>query len=125
MGILSGLMGHAKQVDISSVQKEYAPMLIEGEEILASYKIIRDQFVFTNMRLILVDRQGVTGKKTEYQSIPYGSIIRFAKESAGLLDLDAELKIWVRGQTEPIVKEFRKDESINDIYKILSEALLK
>ncbi|MFP3975354.1 MAG: PH domain-containing protein [Dehalococcoidia bacterium] len=124
MGILRGLMGHATEVDVSKVREEFAPMLIEGEEIATAYKLVRDMFVFTNLRLILVDKQGVTGKKTAYQTIPYSSIVRFAKESAGLFDLDAELKIWIRDQAEPIVKEFKKDQSINDIYQILGQAIL-
>lgn len=124
MGLMSGLLGHATQVSLESVKNEFAPMLVEGEELAAAFKVIRDTFVFTNKRLILVNRQGMTGAKTEYQTIPYSKIIRFAKESAGLLDLDAELKIWIQGQTEPIVREFKKDESINDIYKLLSQATL-
>src|SRR3990172_9877227 len=84
---------------------QFAPILAQGEELAMAYKLVRDMFVFTNKRLILVNRQGVTGSKTEYLTIPYSKIVRFSKESAGLLDLDAELKIWVLGQNEPIKKE--------------------
>jgi hypothetical protein len=58
-------------------------------------------------------------------TIPYGSIVRFSKESAGLMDLDAELKIWVRGQDSPITREFKKDNAVNEVYRILSQATLK
>ena len=81
-------------------------------------------FVFTNKRLILVDKQGITGSKVDYQSIPYSSITKFSKESAGLLDLDAELKIWVRGESLPIKKQFGKDNNINEVYVILSQHIL-
>ena len=67
----------------------------------AAYGLARDVFIFTNMRLILVDKQGFSGKKVEYQSIPYKSIERFAVETAGTFDLDAELKIWVVGAGSP------------------------
>ncbi len=99
-------------------------MLIPGEKIEKAYKLIRDMFVFTNKRLILVDKQGITGSKVDYQSIPYGSITKFSKESAGLLDLDAELKIWVRGESLPIKKQFGKDNNINEVYVILSQHIL-
>jgi len=89
-----------------------------------AFKVIREMYVFTNKRLILVDRQGLTGMKTDYQSIPYKSIVRFSKESAGLLDLDAELKIWLSGTHEPIKKEFRKDNNINEVYRILGRHIL-
>ena len=125
MGLFDRLLGHATAASEQSLQSEFEPILIEGEELLAGYKLIRDVFVFTNMRLILVDKQGATGKKVDYQTIPYSSIVRFSKESAGILDLDAELKIWIRGQSEPIVREFKKGDSVNEVYRILSEAVLK
>ena len=42
-----------------------------------AFSLIRDLIVFTEFRLILVDKQGVTGKKTSYKSLPYRSISRF------------------------------------------------
>lgn len=125
MGLFDGLLGRATSVDVQKLQNEFAPILVDEEELLAAYKLIRDMFVFTNMRLILIDKQGVTGKKAEYQTIPYSSIVRFAKESAGILDLDAELKIWIRGQSEPIVKEFKKGDSVNEVYRLLGKAVLQ
>lgn len=48
--------------------------------------------MFTNKRLIFVDKQGFTGKKVEHMSVVYKSISRFSIETAGSFDLDAELK---------------------------------
>lgn len=125
MGLFNAIMGQASEVSVEKVQQEFAPMLIEGEIIEKAYKVIRDMFVFTNKRLILVDKQGITGSKVDYQSIPYFSIIKFSKESAGLMDLDAELKIWVRGDSNPIKKQFGKTHNINEIYRILSQRILQ
>ena len=125
MGLLDGLMGNASEVSNEKLQAEFASVLIEGEYLEKGFKVIRDTFVFTNKRLILVEKQGLTGSKAEYLSIPYRSIIRFSKESAGMLDLDAELKIWITGQTEPIRKEFKKDNNINLVYQLLSTHILK
>lgn len=80
---------------------------------------------FTNLRLVLVDKQGLTGKKKQYLSVPYASIIRFSKETAGRFDMDAELKIWVRGQGEPLAFEFRKDKNVHDVYRVLSGYILR
>ena len=124
MGLLSGMMGHASKVSVDSVRKEFAPILVDGEEVVAVYKLVRDMFIFTNKRLVLVDKQGITGTKVEYLTIPYAKITCFAKESAGLLDLDAELKIWITGHPQPLVKEFRKDAAINEVYQLLSQATL-
>ncbi len=123
MGLFSGMRGHATKANVDALRNEFQPILVEGEEIVTAYKLVRDLMVFTNKRLILVDKQG-TGGKREYHTIPYSRITQFSKESAGLLDADAELKIWVTGQSTPISKEFRKDDSVNEIYQILSQAVL-
>lgn len=125
MGLLSGIMGHASEISIEKLREEFSPILIEGEVLERGFRVIRDMYIFTNKRLIFVDKQGLTGSKVEYQSIPYKSITRFSKESSGLLDLDAELKIWLSGMHEPIRKEFRKDNSINEVYQLLSKYILK
>ncbi len=124
MGLLSGVLGHASKVSIEEIKTEYAPVLIGGENIIAAYKLIRDMFIFTEKRLILVDKKGVTGSKAEYLSIPYKNITCFAKQSAGMLDFDAELTIWLSGYPVPIKKEFKKGDSINEVYQILSQAVL-
>ena len=125
MGLFNAILGNASEVNIEKIQGEFQPMLVPGESIEKAYKLIRDMFVFTNKRMILVDKQGITGSKVDYVSIPYQNITKFSKESAGLLDLDAELKIWVRGEAMPIKKQFGKDNNINEVYQILSMHILK
>jgi len=125
MGLFNAILGQASEVSIEKLREEFQPMLVPGEQIEKAYKLIRDMFVFTNKRLILVDKQGLTGSKVDYTTIPYTSINKFAKESAGLMDLDAELKIWVRGEDGPIKKQFGKNDNINEVYRILSQYILK
>jgi Bacterial PH domain len=120
MGILSGLLGNASEVDLHEVEKELELIVAENERIEKGYKIIRDYLVFTNTRLILIDKQGLTGKKTEFHSIPYKSITHFSVETAGTFDLDSELKIWISSTALPISKQFKKDKSIFDVQKALA-----
>ncbi len=112
MGLLSGIMGNASEYSVEEAQKEYGNLLTENENIDRAYKLVRDMFIFTNRRLILIDVQGLTGKKVEYRSIPYSKITQFSVETAGHLDLDAELKIWVSGVALPIEKQFNKSTNI-------------
>lgn len=44
-------------------EKELLSILTEGEEILQCYKTVRDQAALTNKRIIIMDKQGITGKK--------------------------------------------------------------
>ncbi|MGK0207992.1 MAG: hypothetical protein ACI8ZA_002003, partial [Gammaproteobacteria bacterium] len=121
MGLLSGLMGNASEVDDSDLEKILANTLIDGEQVEKAYKVVRDMFIFTNKRLILIDKQGMTGSKMEMVSIAYSKITKFSKESAGHFDLDAELKIWVGSDPTPISKEFKSGDNINDVYRIISQ----
>lgn len=124
MGIFNAILGNASEVNIDNVAKEFQPILIPGESIEKAFKLIRDMFIFTNKRMILVEKQ-LVGTKVEYVSIPYSSIIKFSKESAGIMDLDAELKIWVKDQDSPIVKQFGKGaNNINEVYQIISQHIL-
>lgn len=126
MGLLDGLMGNATKADISEVEKELEAIITENEKVELAFKLVRDLIVFTNTRLILIDKQGMTGKKVEYLSIPYKSISRFSIETAGHFDLDAELKIWISSAIEPTIsKQFRKDKSIYDIQKALASYIAK
>ena len=127
MGLISGLLGNASELNVDSkkLDKLFNEILVDGEQIEKAYQIIRDMFVFTNKRLILVDKQGMTGHKIEFLSIPYSKITKFSKESAGHFDLDAELKIWVGSESEAISHEFNRSVNINEVYAVLSKYVLK
>ncbi|PLR95865.1 PH domain-containing protein [Bacillus sp. T33-2] len=125
MGLLDGLMGNVSEVDVKEVEKELEMIVTNHERVEKAYKLIRDLIVFTNTRLILIDKQGMTGKKVEYHSIPYKSITHFSIETAGTFDLDAELKIWISSTAQPVSKQFKKDKSIYDVQKTLANYVAK
>jgi hypothetical protein len=125
MGIFSALLGNAGSVDATSLTKDYGKLLLDVEIIELGFKLIRDTFIFTNKRLILVDKQGLTGSKTKYKSISYKSISRFSIETAGTFDLDAELKIWVSSESMPsIKKQFNKSVDVYEVQKVLAHHVL-
>jgi len=125
MGLLDGLLGHASEIDAAKLQTEFAQVLAPGERIEKAYQLIRDTFVFTDKRLIFVNRQGLMGKKIEYQSIPYRSITRFSIETAGAFDLEAELKIWLTGNPVPTQLQFNKKLSIYAVQSVLASYVLR
>jgi hypothetical protein len=121
MGLVNSLLGNASKYDLSTANEEYGTILGSEEQIQHAYKLIRDAILFTNHRLILVDKQGLTGKKIEYLSIPYKSVVRFSVESAGHFDLEAELKIWTSGMTTPLQKQFSSSVNIYEVQALLAE----
>ena len=126
MGFLDGIIGNASEMEEDKLQDELKEILIEGENIESGYNILRDYFVFTNKRLILVDKQGVTGNKKEYHSIPYKNIRHFSIESAGTFDRDSELKLWIAGIANPIEKKFgKKSSNIFEVQQALAKHILK
>lgn len=122
MGLLDGLLGNASEVNVDDVAEELSPILGDSESISKVFKLIRDMYVFTNKRLILIDKQGMTGRKVEYHSIPYRAITQFKVETAGHFDMDAELKIWISGQAEPIEAELKKESAV-DIQQTLATCM--
>jgi hypothetical protein len=120
MGLLDGMLGNASKIDASKIQSEFAQVLAPGERVEHAYQLIRDYFVFTDKRLVVVDKQGVTGSKVSYHSVPYKSITHFSIETGGTFDLDAELKIWVSGSATPIQKQFNKKLSIYEVQAVLA-----
>ncbi|NRA53639.1 MAG: PH domain-containing protein [Gammaproteobacteria bacterium] len=123
MGILDALMGNASELDSQELNQEFSPILADNEQVELGFKLIRDMFIFTNKRMIIIDKQGITGKKVEYHSVPYKSITHFIVESAGHFDMDSELKIWISGRSEPIVHELRSGADVVAIQKTLANCM--
>ena len=69
--------------------------LLDDEKVFSAFKTVRDQLVFTDKRIIAANVQGITGKKVDYTSIPYSKIQTFSVETSGVLDLDAEIEIYI------------------------------
>ena len=125
MGFFNKLMGNASEVSSEKLNEKYGRLLIENETIELGFKLLRDTFIFTNKRLILIDVQGITGSKVEYLSLPYKSISRISLETAGTFDLDAELKIWISSENTPSVsKKFNKSIDVYEVQKYLANKIM-
>lgn len=124
MGLLNGILGNATERDLSSLQEEFSLLLFDGEELECAYQLIRDKWVFTNKRLIMVFVQGVTGSKRTYHSIPYKSIVHFSIETSGTFDMDCEMKIWLSGMSSPFVQEFGRKVDVKGIQRSLASHVL-
>lgn len=103
--------------------KDVLSLFVSGEEIIGTYKALRDYVVFTNKRIISVNVQGMTGKKKDFTNMPYSKIQVFSIETAGVLDMDSELEVYFSGLG--LVKfEFTGTSDIVEIGRRISEAIL-
>ena len=72
-------------VDIGTSADRYRNFLMAGEDVRMEFKGMRDALVFTDRRLIVVDPQGLRGKKVAVSSIPWKSVAAFSLENSGTL----------------------------------------
>jgi len=114
----------ATEVSIETVQNDFGRILLPDEQVLAAFKTLRDTVFLTNLRFVLVNVQGITGKKIDIQSVPYRSITRFSLETAGTFDLDADMKIWVSSASEPITVKIGPKSDQTGIQQILARYTL-
>jgi hypothetical protein len=118
--LLHALLGNASRIEPADATREFGRLLSPGEQIQASYRLIRDVLLFTNARLIMVNIMGITGKRSEYVSVPYRSITMFSVATAGHFDLDAELEIAVASRPNPIKLKFSKHVDVYEVQAVLA-----
>ena len=118
---------HNKPVFKLKEAPEYArsveALLIPEERVIDAYQSGRDGVVFTDRRIIVVNVQGITGKKRDYTSIPYSKIQAYSVETAGTFDMDAELDVFLSSLGR-IRFEFRAKSRILEISKHISRGVL-
>lgn len=101
-----------------------APILLPGENVVMSFKSVRDTVVFTDKRIITINVQGLTGKKKDFTSLQYAKIQAFSVETAGTFDLDSELELYFSGLGK-VKLEFAGNVDIRNICRFISEYVLR
>lgn len=132
--IKQGVLGNLSEVSVDKLNSDYGPYLFDGEKIEMGYSLIRDSIIFTDIRIIFVDRQGATGKKTSFKSIYLSHIIDVEMETAGTGFDDSEITITYlttvsrspRHETFESRKfEFPKKTDILPLYRFFGSLVLK
>lgn len=98
-------------------------ILLQGETVLMAFKGIRDWVIFTSHRVVAVNVQGMTGKKRDFTSLPYGRIQAYSVETAGHFDLDSELEMWFSGLGK-VKLEFANGVDIRAIGQLIASRIL-
>lgn len=129
--IMQGLMGNLSEVTPEKLTQDYDMYLMEGETIHTGFILIRDTVIFTDRRIIDIDKQGATGQKARVSSIYLDTIINVSAETAGFGLDDSELNIeyisspYFRASGGVSIAsrkfEFPKKYQIQGIYKWLQE----
>lgn len=125
MGLFTAVEKTTASLNTKKFYTEFGQLLMDGEIIDAGFVVMRDTFLFTNKRLIIVEVQGISGRQLEYLSIPYGKIKKFSVQTGGSFDLNAELKVWVGNDSIPLEKHFNQEQNIYEVHKVLAAHVLK
>ena len=112
-----------KGINMKDIRSEVFNLLISGEEVVAAFKTVRDQVVFTNKRIFVVNVQGLTGKKVSYFSYPYSKVQYYGIETAGLIDIDSELVLAFSNGAK-LSFDFKTNVDIRELSNLISQYIL-
>ncbi len=115
-----------KPINPDYVRNEVAGLLIQNEQVLYAFQTVRDQLVFTNMRIIAIDVQGVTGKRKSFATMPYSKIQYFEVQTPGFMELFSDSELFVMFSSGFTAKfEFKGKVDIGAIGRLISTYCLK
>ena len=112
-----------KEINLREVRPEVPTLLVSGENMVMAFQTIRDQVIFTNKRIFVVNVQGITGKKISYFSYPYSKVQYFGIETAGVLDIDSEI-IFAFSNGARLQFDFKSKVDIHKISMMVSNYIL-
>lgn len=100
-------------------------LLINGEEVAAAFKTVRDQLIFTNKRVIAIDVQGITGRRKSFSTMPYSKVQYFSIQTPGFAELIPNSELFLIFSSDFTAKfEFTGNVGIGKIGKMISEYVL-
>lgn len=112
-----------KAINENEIRPEVLLLLVEDEAVMAAFRTKRDQVIFTDRRVFVVNVQGITGKKVSYFSFPYSKVQYYGIETAGVLDIDSELLLSFSDGCA-LTFDFKSNVDIKGICHIISQYIL-
>ena len=89
------------------------------------FKGNRDMLINTDKRMITVDKKGLTGKKQMYLFVPLEKIVFNSITSAGGIDLDSDLEIFLSGLGSVKAGILRPTKNIDELVLTLKSILFE
>lgn len=115
-----------KPVEVSMVRNEVQGLLIQDEQIMYAFQTVRDQLVFTNMRIIAIDVQGITGKRKSFATMPYSKVQYFEVQTPGFMELFPDSELFLMFSSGFTAKfEFKGKVDIGAIGRLISSYCLR
>ena len=112
-----------KEINLREVRPEVPTLMVSGETMVMAFQTVRDQVIFTDKRIFVVNVQGITGKKISYFSYPYSKVQYFGIETAGVLDIDRAI-IFAFSNGARLQYDFKSKVDIHKISNMVSNYIL-
>jgi hypothetical protein len=116
-----------RELDPMALNKEFhssTKILLDDEKVLMAFKGRSDVSIFTNLRVMTIDIEGLLIRELVYTpNIPYRSITGYAVQSAGVWDRDSEIVLYTRNRWyhETHTMDFRAGRTdVMMVHKLLS-----
>lgn len=127
--LTQGIAGNYSEVSVEKLTEQFGDYLFESESIVTGFTLIRDAVIFTDKRIIELDKQGATGQKAVVSSVWLDSVIGVSVETAGFGIDDSDITIeyiaspYFRAQAGVTVEkktfEFPKKYNVRGLYSLL------
>lgn len=94
---------HIRQITgLTEVKKEdgadlCGPLLSYDEEVILSYKSIKDRVFFTSKRIVIISIDDQPEERKEYFFVFYSRVSAFAIETNNNFGTDTRVKLWIPG----------------------------
>lgn len=113
-----------KSIPVSKcdLPNEYKDLFM-NEEVIGCYKGFRDLIIFTDIRIVSIDVQGITGKQKVITTIPYSQICEMTIETAGYLDFDTDLYLRTTGGTG-MGYSFTSGKEVTEIQSFIARKMI-
>lgn len=109
---------------LDDAYKKYGDYLLDDEKIIFYSGNTKGNYLFLDKRILFHDNRLQKGTKQEYHTIPYKNIRRFTIEKAGVIDMDADVKLFLGGNQEASITLNVPMDSIKTINEILLKNIL-
>ena len=84
-----------KPIGLEEIIGDFKGLLVNGEQPVLAFKTVRDQLVFTNMRIVSIDVQGITGKRKSFTSMPYSKVQFFTIQTPAFAEIFSDSELYL------------------------------
>ncbi len=102
------------ELDIKLIEEELNQYLIANEKVIAAYKAYRDICLFTDKRILVIDKKGLRGFRKTVFSIKYLAISSYA---LNIRNLDSIIELTTDSGYK-LALNFTKPIPLKDVFKI-------